>query len=125
MSPRAVTLGVVACVIAAAAHDLPPTALGVTVGGSATGTVFDTAVTLDFWPAGKDKWGTAGALTLDVANADLRTLANGLSGAVLRLGGSPADTLLYDVVPGACSAENLNRTQQKVGDYYCPVRVAR
>ena len=115
----AVTAAAVGCASAA-----PPTSIAVTVGGiRVTNTTFDTAVTLDFWPVTKAKWGTAGALTLDVANPDLRTLASGLSGAVLRLGGSPADTLLYDVVPGACSAENLNKTQQKVGDnYYCPVR---
>ena len=48
------------------------------------------------------------------------------SGSLLRIGGSPADFMLYDVFPGACSAENLNKTQPGGGSfqpkkYFCPI----
>ena len=51
-------------------------------------------VNMDFWPPSKSKWENASALDVDLANATLRMLAKGLSGALLRLGGSPADFLL-------------------------------
>ena len=37
-------------------------------------------------------------------------------------GGSPADFMVYDVFPGACSPDNINRTQSH-GDngYFCPI----
>lgn len=80
-----------------------------------------TGVNFDFWPTTKAKWDGAGALILDLDNPSLRTLARGLSGSLLRLGGSPADFLLYDVTPDACSAANLNKTQPPGKGYFCPI----
>lgn len=75
----------------------------------------------DFWPSTKDKWSTCGALTTDLTNIDLIFLARQFKGSLLRLGGSPADFLLYDVYPGACSESNLNKTQKHGSGYYCPI----
>ena len=104
----------------------PPLEITVTIGTSRVARTSDTfrqtGVNLDFWPASKDKWGTAGALTLDLNTPDLNVLAQGLNGSMLRLGGSPADFLLYDVSPDACSAANLNKTQETLPNkYFCPI----
>ena len=46
---------------------------------------------------------------------------------MLRIGGSPADFMVYDVFEGACSAANLNKTQPTLGPdgkphgYFCPI----
>ena len=78
-------------------------------------------VNMDFWPSSKHTWENASALDVDLSNPHLRTLAKGLSGSLLRLGGSPADFLVYDVFPGACSAGSLNRTQPTGKGYFCPI----
>ena len=82
-----------------------------------------TGVNFDFWPTTKPKWEGAGALISDLTSPSLRALARGLSGSLLRLGGSPADFLLYDVSPDACSQANLNKTQPPPGGkgYFCPI----
>ena len=82
-----------------------------------------TGVNLDFWPSTKSGWGSAGALNLDLANPNLAALARGLNGSLLRLGGSPADYLLYETPsnPDACSAANLNKTQPTPHGYFCPI----
>ena len=125
MCTRAFHVFVVVCWLCAAtlATAAAPQPLAVTVSAVVppNTTDFITGVTMDFWPVTKAKWGTAGALTVDLTNKDLRTLARGLNGSVLRLGGSPADFLLYEVEPGACSPENLNKTQQSYGSYFCPI----
>ena len=69
-------------------------------------------VDIDFWPSSKLKWKRSGALELDLSNKRLIALAKGLRGSLLRLGGSPADMLLYETYEGACSKENLNKTQK-------------
>lgn len=83
------------------------------------------SVNMDFWPSTKDKWQNASALTFNVSNPDFIMLAAALGGSGLRLGGSPADTLLYDVLSdgSACSQSNLNKTQPQNGPhgYYCPI----
>ena len=83
------------------------------------------SVNMDFWPGSKDKWENASALTFNISNPDFITLASALAGSGLRLGGSPADTLLYDVLSdgSACSQSNLNKTQPQNGPngYYCPI----
>lgn len=79
-------------------------------------------VNFDFWPDTKGKWGTCGALNSALEDPQLLTLARRLNGSLLRMGGSPADFLLYDVTPDACSQQNLNRTQQKTpSGYFCPI----
>ena len=98
----------------------------VRVGSRVLGTASDsfrwTGVNMDFWPTTKSAWDNAGALVVDLAQPALRTLARGLSGALLRLGGSPADYLLYDVTADACSEENLNKTHKVPGQsYFCPI----
>lgn len=84
-----------------------------------------TSVNMDFWPPTKDNWRNASALTYNLTNSDFVNLASALAGSGLRLGGSPADTLLYDVLAdgSACSPANLNLTQPQNGPhgYYCPI----
>ena len=78
-------------------------------------------VNFDFWPSSKSKWEKSGALEIDLSNRRLKTLASGLNGSLLRMGGSPADMLLYETYPDACSKENLNKTQKHGSGYYCPI----
>ena len=80
-----------------------------------------TGINMDFWPSSKAKWEGVSALDVDLDDPLLRMLARGLSGALLRLGGSPADFLVYDVFEGACSASSLNRTQPVGKGYFCPI----
>lgn len=51
-----------------------------------------------------EKWGNASCLTIDLENPRLRAAAAALAPAVLRLGGSPEDSVVFDTggcVPGA------------------------
>lgn len=67
------------------------------------------AVTLDFWrsddPTFGIKWGNSSAINIDVTNPLLRNLTALLGPGLLRLGGSPEDSLVYDsdgtCVPGS------------------------
>lgn len=58
------------------------------------------AVALDFWrsddPTFGEKWGHSSALTIDLTSPVLRAAAKALAPAVLRLGGSPEDSLVFD-----------------------------
>ena len=81
----------------------------------------------DFWPNTKDKWGRCGVLTSGLSDPLFVALASRLNGSMLRIGGSPADFMVYDVFQGACSAANLNSTQPTLGPdgkphgYFCPI----
>eukprot|EP01047_Picozoa_sp_COSAG01_P017184 COSAG01_NODE_903_length_12848_cov_7.966899_13_plen_228_part_00 len=81
----------------------------------------------DFWPSTKAKWGTCGVLSSALTDPLLLDLAARLNGSMLRIGGSPADFMVYDVFQGACSAANLNSTQPTLGPdgkphgYFCPI----
>ena len=123
MQRASLLLGAVAAHAAAAAA--APLPITVTVGATRVATASDsfrmTGINFDFWTSSKDKWTNASALSLDLSSPDLNTLAGALSGSMLRLGGSPADFLVYEVSPGDCSAENLNKTQQAYGSYFCPI----
>jgi heparanase 1 len=60
---------------------------------------------------------------MDLTQPDLRYLAAQLQGSLLRLGGSPVDSLLYETpdTPLACTDAELNKTQPSPsGGYYCP-----
>ena len=83
-------------------------------------------INFDFWPATKDKWGTCGVLNSKLLDPKLLEIVGRLNGSLLRIGGSPADFMLYDVFDGACSAENINKTQPGDGSfqpkkYFCPI----
>eukprot|EP01052_Picozoa_sp_SAG31_P019099 SAG31_NODE_1381_length_8580_cov_5.632590_1_plen_676_part_00 len=84
-------------------------------------------VNFDFWPSTKAKWGTCGVLTSNLTDPLLLALTSRLNGSLLRIGGSPADFMLYDVFEGACSPANLNKTQPADGSfqpnkrYFCPI----
>eukprot|EP00041_Stephanoeca_diplocostata_P014297 m.258808 g.258808 ORF g.258808 m.258808 type:complete len:653 (+) comp19651_c0_seq2:84-2042(+) len=75
----------------------------------------------DFWPSTKPAWGTCGVLTSVLEDKRLRALTGRIPGALLRIGGSPADFMLYDVFEDACSAVNLNKTQSAGHGYFCPI----
>ena len=83
-------------------------------------------VNFDFWPPEKSKWSTCGVLTSRLDDAHLLPLVGRLRGSLLRIGGSPADFMLYDVFAGACSQANLNKTQPdpktfQPTKYFCPI----
>lgn len=86
------------------------------------------SVTFDFWPPNKAKWsvnrkGGCGALDMDLTQPDLRYLAMQLHGSLLRLGGSPVDSLLYETpdTPSACTDAEINKTRPSPsGGYFCP-----
>ena len=84
-------------------------------------------VDLDWWGPTKDKWGMCGVTNIDLNNKDLKFLTSEFggkgfgNGGVVRLGGTGADFVVYDVEPDACSPENLNKTQkQPNATWYCP-----
>jgi hypothetical protein len=64
------------------------------------------AVALDFWlssdPTYGVKWGNSSILTIDLASAALRSYSAALAPALLRLGGSPEDSIVYDA-DGSCA----------------------
>eukprot|EP00035_Acanthoeca_spectabilis_P032541 m.19170 g.19170 ORF g.19170 m.19170 type:complete len:591 (-) comp5408_c0_seq1:944-2716(-) len=79
--------------------------------GAATGAevaVFAPGVGLDWWVESDGtygfQWGNASILTLDLTDPGLIALASGLSPSLLRIGGSPSDSIQYEV-PGteACA----------------------
>ena len=65
--------------------------------------------TLDFWrwddPEFGEKWGNSSAQEIDLANPTLRALTASLAPGLIRIGGSPDDSIVYDVdgtcVPGS------------------------
>ena len=79
-------------------------------------------VNFDFWDRSKAAWDGCGSLNSALGDPQLITLAARLNGSMLRMGGSPADVLLYDVLPGACSAARLNATGEAMpSGYFCPI----
>ncbi len=66
------------------------------------------AVALDWWvkedPKYGFQWGDASILVLDLQNPVLRAAATSLAPAVLRLGGSPIDSIEYAMSPSASAA---------------------
>ena len=131
MAARLVAAALAAALLAARSFALAPSTLAVSVldvaGGRASDGLQYTSIDFDLWPPSKSKWGPASspasALLIDLAQPDLNTLASALRGAMLRIGGSPADFLLYETaaVPDACSEANLNATNQPVNGYFCPI----
>jgi len=67
------------------------------------------AYTLDFWaaedPAYGAKFGASSALAIDLASPALRAAARALAPALLRIGGAPQDSLVFDAGDGgpACA----------------------
>eukprot|EP01084_Bolivina_argentea_P004811 9113_1 len=60
--------------------------------------------TIDWWKQNGEygpKWGNAGILTLDLSNTNLIALTKAITPAVLRIGGSPEDSIIYNI-SGAC-----------------------
>ena len=78
------------------------------------------AVTLDFWnvssPNIGPKWGNSSVLALDLSNPLLQALASQLAPGLLRLGGSPEDSVIFDT-DGTCVAGTGG--QGPSPSYYC------
>jgi heparanase 1 len=78
------------------------------------------AVTLDFWrfddPRFGQKWNRSGAIEIDLQNPQLRSLAKALSPAILRLGGSPEDSIVFDT-DGTCVPQSGGDGPFK--NYFC------
>ena len=77
------------------------------------------AVTFDWWLRNDthygEKWANASCLTIDLEDPDLLTLARAYAPAILRLGGSPEDSIMYDV-DGGCVPGSM---PQPSPSYYC------
>ena len=62
--------------------------------------------TFDFWestdPTYGKKWENAGILTVNLTNQNLITLASSVTPAYLRIGGSPEDSIVYNVTGQVC-----------------------
>ena len=60
--------------------------------------------TIDWWrnndPVYGPKFGFGGALTIDLTSPSLRAVAKGLAPGWLRIGGTPADGIVYEVHGG-------------------------
>jgi heparanase 1 len=76
------------------------------------------AVALDFWlatdPTYGEKWQSSGILTIDLTNKDLIKYSSALSPAILRIGGSPEDSIIFDT-DGSCTPGGTGPSQ----NYYC------
>ena len=70
---------------------------------------------LDYWENNTESFGTSSIPYIDFTNKDLITLTNALSPAVLRLGGSAEDSVIYNISGECYEAEKWNIT----GSYYC------
>jgi len=79
------------------------------------------AVTLDFWrpddPRFGQKWGNSSALFINLADPQLRALASALAPAILRLGGSPEDSLVFSAKQGDCKP--MSAGNGPFGKYFC------
>lgn len=76
------------------------------------------AVTLDGWNGTLfPKWGNGSYLALDLESPRLLALAAALSPGILRLGGSPEDSILFDA-DGSCAAGSGGDGPAPAG-YYC------
>merc|ERR1711991_418816 len=57
--------------------------------------------TIDWWksddPTWGPKWGNAGFLTLNLSNPNLIALTKAISPAILRIGGTPQDSIIYNM----------------------------
>lgn len=78
------------------------------------------AVTLDFWhphdPSVGEKWGLSGAITINLSDPKLRALASAITPAILRIGGSPVDSIFFDT-EGTCKP--LTGGNGPYPNYYC------
>ena len=118
-----ITAGCDASRVPGCAPPPPYTNLNVSVGvGLAVGVPLHAlapAVALDFWlptdPTYGEKWANAGVLGIDLTSAALRTYAAALAPALLRLGGSPEDSIVFDAA-GTCTPGGGG---QPPGPYYC------
>jgi hypothetical protein len=79
------------------------------------------AVALDFWRSDDKtfgaKWGSSSALTIDLTSPVLRAAAKALAPAVLRLGGSPEDSVVFDPDGSSCTAGSGG--DGPFAPYYC------
>ena len=81
------------------------------------------AVALDFWrsddPRFGVKWGNSSALNLDLTHPRLRALVSALAPGLLRLGGSPEDSLLYGSPEDGTCFPQSGGNGTAPGGYYC------
>lgn len=103
------------------------TAATVTINSTLTGHTSEWFVTptLDFWLANDTRygqaWGDAGIFLLNLKEKKLATMASAFAGGIIRLGGSPEDSVWYDIdggcVPGAPPPASVNSGSRS--SYYC------
>eukprot|EP01059_Diplonema_ambulator_P014673 TRINITY_DN25614_c0_g1_i1.p1 TRINITY_DN25614_c0_g1~~TRINITY_DN25614_c0_g1_i1.p1 ORF type:complete len:500 (+),score=166.65 TRINITY_DN25614_c0_g1_i1:33-1502(+) len=74
-------------------------------------------ITFDFWLHNDtkygEKWGNASILTLNLHDPNLNALMKGLAPGMIRIGGSPVDSVVYDV--GGCTPGGSGPSST----YYC------
>ena len=77
-------------------------------------------VTLDGWNGTLfPKWGNGSYLSLDLGSATLRAMAASLAPGLLRLGGSPEDSIDFTLDGGGCVAGSNGPLPPAPGGYYC------
>eukprot|EP01063_Lacrimia_lanifica_P021480 TRINITY_DN2885_c2_g1_i1.p1 TRINITY_DN2885_c2_g1~~TRINITY_DN2885_c2_g1_i1.p1 ORF type:complete len:535 (+),score=153.73 TRINITY_DN2885_c2_g1_i1:44-1648(+) len=111
--------------VVGAAVDLGAVAVGAKVARTSDWRMV--SANMDFWHGTHPRWGYCGVLDADFQNAYLPDLLQQLGGGLWRIGGSPADFVLYDMrepgdtSPSMCSAANVNKTHKVPGQsYFCP-----
>jgi len=104
----------------AAAPPANGTRLAAAVGGAAGARMhaLAPAVTLDGWNASAfPRWGAASFLALDLADPALIAMARAIAPGILRLGGSPEDSIFFDA-DGSCVAGS-GGSGPAPGGYFC------
>eukprot|EP01083_Nonionella_stella_P167678 564222_1 len=71
---------------------------------------------LDYWKNNTESFGTSSIPYIDFSNRDLITLTSALSPAILRIGGSPSDSVIYNISGECNDATKSNLAPQS---YYC------
>lgn len=67
------------------------------------------STTLDWWPLQTRAWGNASVINADLTHPDLIAAARGLSPYFLRIGGSQADSVIYNMTTSTSTVEDANR----------------
>ena len=73
---------------------------------------------LDYWKNNTESFGTSSIPYIDFSNRDLITLTKALSPAILRIGGSGEDSVIYNI-SGECNDAQKWNISGSPSSYYC------
>ena len=77
------------------------------------------STTLDWWPRETEGWGNSSVVNADLTHPNLIAAARGLSPLFIRIGGSQADSVMYNMSPNGTSTAEEATLKAKV---YCEKR---